>query len=149
MKKIVGVILVLVLVLGMIGCGEALKEPEPTATPAPTAAPKPTATPKPQKMSESKAISIAKEDVESSRNYLAIIANCSKIDMFSIGDATAEYNEKTNGYNVTVKGHFWAVDEYGNTGGRYNFTWKVPVYADGSSAASLAAAAGRCTIDKS
>lgn len=37
MKRWIALILALVMVLGMVGCGESAKEPEPTATPEPTA----------------------------------------------------------------------------------------------------------------
>lgn len=40
-KKTLAVILVIVLVLGMAGCGGSTKEPEPTATPEPAAEPTP------------------------------------------------------------------------------------------------------------
>ena len=78
----------------------------------------------------SEAKTIAQDEVKNCSYILADKASCSKITLLSFGDCSVTLNEKTekyeNGfYEITVRGHFYSVDSYGNTDSKYNFTWEL------------------------
>ena len=120
MKKWFAMIMALVIVLGMVGCGSSTKEPEPTATPVPV------------KISESKACLIAENSAKEMKDLLVSknpLGYWHTIAYFKIGSSSATYVEEEEKYKVTIKGTFSPRDEYGQLGSTHKFYWVMDIDA--------------------
>lgn len=135
MKRFLALILVLSMMLALCGCGSSQTKSTPDLDPTPRPEPTP-------EISESKAISLAKDYISRIPGNIARAANCSSIKSLSFGDVTcSECYTQTESkgdfeitrfyYDVHVKGTFYSVDAYGSTGSKYQFDWDICVNAAG------------------
>lgn len=70
-------------------------------------------------------------DFVSNNTYLLLenFSACNNLEYFKIGSMDIPSEDP---WYVYVKGTFFPVDEYGSTGGKYKYDWKLKVEKDGS-----------------
>ena len=109
----------LIIILGLVGCGGSVKQPEPTPTPTP----KPTATPKTEPTADEieNEVVIALYGTIQAREPLADPDSC----RYSINKT--EVDGSGSYYHINVYGTVTLYDKYGNTikDARRNFTVKI------------------------
>lgn len=123
LKRIVAAVLAIIMLLALVACGEGGQSGSDSSNEA---------------ISESDALAKARNYIESDplgkQRFVNGAMPSGAESMYNIDASSASCTGKTDdgGYEIVVKGNFFADDEYGNLYGHYTFECPITVSSTGS-----------------